>query len=66
MFRTLPLAHCVAGKILVLHGGLFSQDNVTLDDLRAVDRFREPPDAGLMCDMLWADPMPQVCGCDLC
>eukprot|EP00123_Amoebidium_parasiticum_P015548 comp23027_c0_seq1/m.36795 comp23027_c0_seq1/g.36795 ORF comp23027_c0_seq1/g.36795 comp23027_c0_seq1/m.36795 type:complete len:493 (-) comp23027_c0_seq1:71-1549(-) len=58
VFRTLPLAHCVAGKILAVHGGLFSKDGVTLDDIRKVDRFREPPDSGLMCEMLWADPMP--------
>eukprot|EP00124_Ichthyophonus_hoferi_P000627 Ihof_evm20s24 gene=Ihof_evmTU20s24 len=58
VFRTIPLAHCVAGKIFVVHGGLFSKDGVTLDDIRKVDRFREPPDSGLMCEMLWADPMP--------
>ena len=41
---------------MIVHGGLFTQDNVTLDDLRKIDRFREPPDSGLMTDMLWADP----------
>jgi len=28
-----------------------------LDDLRALHRFREPPTHGLMCDILWADPV---------
>eukprot|EP01134_Creolimax_fragrantissima_P005817 CFRG5817T1 len=56
VFRTVPLAHCVGGKVLCVHGGLFSKDDVTLDDLRKVDRFCEPPDSGLMCEMLWADP----------
>ncbi|KNC84166.1 serine/threonine-protein phosphatase 5 [Sphaeroforma arctica JP610] len=56
VFRTVPLAHCIAGKVLCVHGGLFSEDGVTLNDLRKVDRFREPPDSGLMCEMLWADP----------
>jgi serine/threonine-protein phosphatase 5 len=42
----------------VVHGGLFSRDGVTLDDLREVDRNREPPDEGLMCECLWSDPTP--------
>jgi len=32
--------------------------NVTLDDIRAIDRFRQPPDEGLMCEILWSDPHP--------
>jgi diadenosine tetraphosphatase ApaH/serine/threonine PP2A family protein phosphatase len=96
---------------MVTHGGLFSKDDVTLDDIRKVDRFRwvhqgtmtapmlllpiicpmsiiatrctallellgqdkgahvkrsiplachlrEPPDEGIMCDLLWSDPSP--------
>lgn len=42
--------------MLCLHGGLFSQDGVTLDDIRNIDRFREPPDEGLMSEILWSDP----------
>ena len=42
----------------MLHGGLFSRDDVTLDDLRKIDRFREPPDEGLMSEALWSDPQP--------
>ena len=29
---------------------------MTLDDIRKIDRRREPPIEGLMCDLLWADP----------
>ena len=29
-----------------MHGGLFSEDNVTLDDIRKVDRNRQPPETG--------------------
>lgn len=47
-------------KVLIVHGGLFSQDGVTLEDLRKIDRFREPPDSGLMTDMLWADPVKEM------
>ena len=39
-FCWLPLAHLLNSKVLVVHGGLFSKDGVTLDDLRAIDRYR--------------------------
>ena len=29
-----------------MHGGLFSTDDVTLDDLRKIDRNRQPPEEG--------------------
>ena len=58
VFHCLPLCHVLAKKVIVLHGGLFSRDDVTLDDLRKVDRFREPPDEGLMSEALWSDPQP--------
>jgi serine/threonine-protein phosphatase 5 len=41
---------------MVAHGGLFSKDGVTLEDIKKVNRFREPPDEGIMTDLLWADP----------
>ena len=58
-FCALPLAHVIGKKVFVVHGGLFARDGVTLDDLRAVDRFREPPEEGLMCEALWSDPQPE-------
>lgn len=39
-FCWLPLGYVLGRKVLVLHGGLFSRDGVTLDDLRAIDRNR--------------------------
>lgn len=30
----------------VMHGGLFSEDDVRLDDIQKVDRNRQPPDSG--------------------
>ena len=59
VFCALPLASVVGGKVFVTHGGLASEDSVTLDDIRNIDRFQEPPDSGLMCDLLWADPQAQ-------
>merc|ERR1719499_1711907 len=55
-FCLLPLCHVINKKIFVVHGGLFAQDNVTLDAIRKVNRDQEPPDEGLMTEMLWSDP----------
>lgn len=57
-FSALPLATLIGSKYLVLHGGLFSDDNVTLDDIRKLNRHaqRQPGQAGLMMEMLWTDP----------
>lgn len=60
VFCCLPLAHVINGKIFVVHGGLFSVDGVKLSDIRAIDRFCEPPEEGLMCELLWSDPQPQL------
>lgn len=59
VYNWLPLCHCLNNRVLVMHGGLFSNDNVTLDDLRNIERNRQPPDEGLMCELLWSDPQPQ-------
>lgn len=56
-FNALPLAYVLGKKVLILHGGLFSDEKATLNDLRSVDRFRQPPEhGGLMVDCLWSDP----------
>ena len=31
-----------------MHGGLFSNDDVTLEDIKNVDRNRQPPDSGML------------------
>lgn len=60
VFCALPLAYVIEKKVLVLHGGLFSKDDVTLDDIRKINRFREPPsETELMSDLLWADPQKE-------
>ena len=60
-FSALPLATLVGKKYLVLHGGLFSDDKVTLDDIRKLNRHnqRQPGQAGLMMEMLWTDPQTE-------
>ena len=60
-FSALPLATLIGKKYLTLHGGLFSDDKVSLDDIRKLDRHtqRQPGQQGLMMEMLWTDPQPQ-------
>lgn len=45
-------------RFFVVHGGLFSEDNVTLETIRKIDRIGRQPDqqSGLMCELLWTDP----------
>lgn len=58
VFCCLPLAYVLNEKVFVVHGGLFSVDGVKLSDIRAINRFCEPPEVGLMCELLWSDPQP--------
>lgn len=57
-FCALPLAAVMNKQFLCVHGGL-SPELHTLQDLKRLDRFREPPTHGLMCDLLWADPIEE-------
>jgi serine/threonine-protein phosphatase 5 len=60
IFCYLPLTYILNKKIMITHGGLFKEDGVKLDDIKKVDRIREPPDSGIMCDLLWADPVDKA------
>lgn len=57
-FCALPLGAVMNKQFLCIHGGL-SPELQTLDDLRTINRFREPPTHGLICDILWADPLEE-------
>ncbi|KAJ3115890.1 PsbP domain-containing protein 3, chloroplastic [Phlyctochytrium bullatum] len=59
IFNAIPLGNVIKDKILVVHGGLFSKDGVTLEEIRAINRFRQPGNEGLMCELLWSDPQPE-------
>jgi protein phosphatase len=64
LFEAIPLCAVLQQKIFVVHGGLFSRDNVTLAHLRGISRKREPPlhqvnfEDKIFEDMLWSDPRP--------
>mmetsp|Transcript_31865 Transcript_31865/g.62733 ORF Transcript_31865/g.62733 Transcript_31865/m.62733 type:complete len:319 (-) Transcript_31865:189-1145(-) len=55
-FRQLPLATLVNKAALVLHGGLFSHDGVSLADVASIDRRQDDFTQGLAQDLLWSDP----------
>ncbi|XP_009887503.1 PREDICTED: serine/threonine-protein phosphatase 5, partial [Charadrius vociferus] len=59
VFEWLPLAQCINGKVLIMHGGLFSEDGVTLDDIRKIERNRQPPDSGGGCGVTVTVAFPQ-------
>mmetsp|Transcript_7904 Transcript_7904/g.13991 ORF Transcript_7904/g.13991 Transcript_7904/m.13991 type:complete len:522 (-) Transcript_7904:195-1760(-) len=58
VFQWLPLCATINKKVVIMHGGLFSKDGVKLDDIKAIPRGREPPDSGLMPEIMWSDPQP--------
>lgn len=63
-FGALPLATLINQLYLVMHGGLFSNDKVTLADIKNINRFpasgsSQPPREGLAMELLWTDPQPE-------
>ncbi len=60
-FNCLPVAALIDEKILCMHGGL-SPDLKNLDQIKKIARPTDVPDAGLLCDLLWADPDKGVTG----
>jgi len=55
-FDNLPLAATINGKFLVVHGGL-SPELPNVKAINRINRFQEPPREGLLCDLLWSDPL---------
>lgn len=55
-FDALPICAILNGKFLAVHGGI-SPELKTLKQLDKLDRFQEPPRSGLLCDLLWSDPV---------
>ena len=56
LFDTLPLAVDLNGDYLCMHGGISPQlkDKTDIDK---INRFQEPPMSGLLCDLIWSDPI---------
>lgn len=60
-FDQLPLGAIINGQFLALHGGISPELENALD-LNRTDRFREPPQIGVLCDVLWSDPVDNDTG----
>ncbi|KAI0300575.1 Metallo-dependent phosphatase [Multifurca ochricompacta] len=56
-FCALPLAGLLDGKFFCVHGGISPELN-TISDIDRINRFQEPGSFGLLCDLLWSDPVP--------
>jgi serine/threonine-protein phosphatase 5 len=54
LFNWLPLAAVIEDKVFVVHGGLSTQEDVTLAQIESIPRGKEPPPSGLYSDLLWA------------
>lgn len=57
VFSQIPLAAVIENKVFVTHGGI-PVVPVTLDQIKNIKRGCEPPESGLMSDLLWSDPQP--------
>ena len=59
MFNWLPIAALIDDKIFCVHGGL-SPDLTNIEQLYEIPRPTDVPNSGLLCDILWSDPSPDV------
>lgn len=61
LFDAMPLSAIINNKFIAFHGGI-SPELKTIADINKLDRFKEPPKAGLICDVLWSDPVDKADG----
>lgn len=65
LFFALPLAILVDQRLLIVHGGLFRNENVTIDQIDRLNRFQPCPEIPqttedfIFFDLLWSDPMSE-------
>ncbi|ANB15306.1 Ppz1p [Sugiyamaella lignohabitans] len=59
VFNTLPIAATIGSKIFCIHGGL-SPHLHSMNDLLNISRPTDVPDEGLLSDLLWSDPDPDI------
>jgi serine/threonine-protein phosphatase PP1 catalytic subunit len=62
VFNALPLAAIIDDKIFCVHAGLSPE---IMSDVTCVSKVKRPcdvPEDGLVCDLLWSDPEPDITG----
>jgi serine/threonine-protein phosphatase PP1 catalytic subunit len=62
VFNRLPLAAMVDEKIFCVHAGLSPE---LMNDASVVSKVKRPcdvPEEGLVCDLMWSDPEPDITG----
>ncbi|CAL9732044.1 serine/threonine-protein phosphatase 2B catalytic subunit A1 [Monosporozyma unispora] len=58
-FNALPLAALMNEQYFCVHGGI-SPELKSIEDVNTkINRFKEIPSRGLMCDLVWADPIEE-------
>jgi len=62
-FNCMPICAIIDEKIICMHGGLSPElESSSFDKIRNITRPTDVPDAGLICDLLWADPEKEMTG----
>ena len=64
LFNCFPVAACVDDKIFLVHGGI-SPYLTSIKDISRIQRPTDVPEKGLLCDILWSDPMSSPKGWDV-
>ncbi|AMD21324.1 HER045Cp [Eremothecium sinecaudum] len=59
VFNTLPFAAIVQDKIFCVHGG-FSPQLTSMKQIEKIARPTDIPEEGLLTDLLWSDPDPNI------
>jgi len=59
VFNCMPCVAIIEDKIFCCHGGI-SPELLSLEQIHRIARPTDIPDAGLLCDLLWSDPDPDV------
>ena len=59
VFQYFPLAATISNQFFCVHGG-FSQNLFNLSQISAIQKPVIVPESGLVSDLLWADPNPEV------
>lgn len=56
IFDSLPICALIDKKYFAVHGGI-SPNCKTLKEIQSINRFKEVPIKGELCDFLWSDPV---------